>query len=82
MARTRQQANRGVRAFVDVWVDCFAKHNLLTYASAIAFQVLVELVPMTLLTLGVLGALDEQNVWKKQIAPEIEAHLGLSAPPS
>jgi len=60
---------------VGVWVDCFAKHNLLTYASAIAFQVLVALVPLTVLTLGVLGALDERSVWKKQIAPGIERRL-------
>ena len=59
-------------------MDCFAKHNLLTYASAIAFQVLVALVPLTLLTLGVFGALDERSVWKKQIAPGIKDHL--SAP--
>ena len=75
VARTRKKAERGGRAFVDVWVDCFSKHKLLTYASAIAFQLLIALVPLTVLTLGVLGALDEDSVWKKQIAPGIEKHL-------
>ena len=75
MARTRKKTERGARAFVDVWVDCFAKHNLLTYASAIAFQILIALVPLIVLTLGVLGALGEQSVWKKQISPGIEKHL-------
>jgi membrane protein len=75
MARERQRAERGLRAFVDIWVECFAKHSLLTYASAIAFQVLVALVPVTVLTLGVLGALDEQSVWRKQISPGIEQRL-------
>ena len=75
MARTRQRTKRGVRAFVDVWIDVFLKHDVLTYASAIAFQLLVALVPLVVLTLGVLGALDERSVWKKQIAPGIERRL-------
>jgi membrane protein len=70
--RARKQAKRGFRAFVDLWVDCFAKHNLLTWASAIAFQVLVALIPLAVLTLGVLGALGERRVWVKQIAPGIQ----------
>ena len=75
MADKRQRARRGVRAFVDTWRECFAAHNLLTWASAIAFQALIALVPLTLLLLGVLGALDESSVWKKQIAPGLEDHL-------
>lgn len=75
MPRTRQRAKRGVRAFVDTWRECFAEHNLLTWASAISFQVLVALVPLTLLLFGVLGALDESSVWKKQISPGIESRL-------
>jgi membrane protein len=75
MPRTRQRAKRGVRAFVDTWRECFAEHNLLTWASAISFQVLVALVPLTLLLFGVLGALDESSVWKKQISPGIKDRL-------
>jgi membrane protein len=76
MARpTPQRAKRGIRAIVDTWRECFAEHNLLTWASAIAFQVLVALVPLTLLVFGVLGALDESRVWKKQISPGIEGRL-------
>src|SRR5947208_11625527 len=75
MARQRQRAQRGVRAFVDTWRECFAEHNLLTWASAIAFQALIALVPLTLLLLGVLGALDESSVWKKQISPGLKDHL-------
>src|SRR5438093_1911122 len=75
MARQRQRAQRGVRAFVDTWRECFAEHNLLTWSSAIAFQALVALVPLTLLLLGVLGALGESSVWKKQISPGIRDRL-------
>src|SRR5262249_12012046 len=60
-----RKAERGARAFVNVWIDCFAKHNLLAYASAIAFQILIALVPLSVLTLGVLGALDEQSVSRR-----------------
>jgi membrane protein len=75
MPRTRQRAKRGFRAFMDTWRECFAEHNLLTWASAISFQALVALVPLTLLLLGVLGALDESSVWKKQISPGIKTRL-------
>jgi membrane protein len=75
MAKTRKRGWRGVRAFVDLWAGVFAKHNLLTWASAIAFQVLVALVPLAVLALGVLGALGEQSVWRDQAAPGIEKKL-------
>jgi membrane protein len=75
MARTRQRAKRGVGAFVETWHECFAEHNLLTWASAIAFQALIALVPLTLLALGLLGALDESSVWTKQLSPPIKDHL-------
>jgi membrane protein len=74
-AAARRKAKSGIRAFVDLWVGCFAKHNLLTWASAIAFQVLVALVPLTVLALGILGALDERRVWIKQISPGIHKRL-------
>jgi membrane protein len=75
MPGTRQRAKRGGGAFVDTWRECFAEHNLLTWASAISFEVLVALVPLTLLLFGVLGALDESSVWKKQISPTIKTRL-------
>ena len=64
-----------IRAFLDLWVGLFAKHNLLTWASAIAFQVLVALVPLAVLALGVLGALDKRRVWVQQISPGIHRRL-------
>jgi hypothetical protein len=55
------RTKRGFRAFTDTWQESFAEHNLLTWSSAIAFQALIALVPLTLLLLGVLGALDESS---------------------
>ena len=64
-----------VRVFVDTWRGLFTEHNLLTWASAIAFQALIALVPLTLLVLAVLGAMGESSVWKKQVSPGIESRL-------
>src|SRR5919204_2147824 len=75
MTQKRARGWGRVRAFVDLWRELFARHNLLTWASAIAFQVLVALVPLTVLALGILGALGERSVWTKQISPPIERRL-------
>jgi membrane protein len=53
----------------------FRKRDLLTYASAIAFRGLVALVPLTLLGLGLLGALGYQDVWRETVAPALEGRL-------
>lgn len=52
-------------------MDLFSEHNLLTYASAIAFQALVALVALLLLAIAVLGAIGRQDVWDTQIGPQI-----------
>jgi membrane protein len=75
MPRTRQRAKRGIGVVVDTWRGLFGEHNLLTWASAIAFQALIALVPLVLLALGVLGALGESRVWKEQLSPGIESRL-------
>jgi membrane protein len=50
----------------------FAEHELLTYASAVAFRALVALVPLVLLALALLGALGLKDVWRDTLAPGIE----------
>jgi membrane protein len=72
---TTRSAKKRVRDFVDLWADCFAKHELLSYASAIAFQVLKSLIPLTLLALALLGALGQRNVWDDHVAPALRGHL-------
>ena len=73
MARsTRRRGHwQSFKDLVDLWVDLFAKHNLLTYASAIAFQALVALVAFLLLMVAVLGSVGRRDVWTKQIAPHV-----------
>jgi membrane protein len=73
MAKGRRAGRwESFKALVAIWVDLFKRHNLLTYASAIAFQTLVAFVALVLLVLGVLGAIGRQDVWTKQLAPQIE----------
>jgi membrane protein len=64
-----------LRRFVQLWIDLFARHDLLNHASAIAFQVLKSIIPLTLFGLALLDALGQRHVWKDTIAPAIEPHL-------
>jgi membrane protein len=52
--------------------QAFVDHRLSTHAAAIAFRLLVSLVPLVLLGLGLLGALGLEDVWTDSIAPEIQ----------
>lgn len=63
------------REFVRIWVDLFARHELLSYASAIAFQVLKSLVPLTLLGIALLGAIGRDDIWTKHMAPAIQSRF-------
>jgi membrane protein len=64
-----------LRRFVNLWVELFARHQLLDHASAIAFQVLKALVPLTLLGLALLGALGQKKVWNQTLYPGFKDHL-------
>jgi membrane protein len=57
--------------------QAYAEHGLATHAAAIAFRVLVALVPLTLLGIALLGALGLEDVWGDEIAPELERRLQL-----
>jgi membrane protein len=63
------------RGIVDVWVDVFREHNLLTYASAMAFQSLVALVPLVLLGFGIMGATGHEGLWEDRMAPAVQSKL-------
>jgi len=59
------------KQIVELWVDLFDRHNLLTYASAIALRCFIAAVAVTLFALGLLGAAHEQRLWQDTIAPEV-----------
>ena len=70
VARSRKQ--RGLKDFVSLWVDLFAEHELLTSAAAIARQAFVAMVALALLAIAVLGVTGHENVWRDQIAPQVQ----------
>src|SRR5689334_4553464 len=49
----------------------YREHDLLTFSSAIAFQILFALIPLALFGLGVLGGLGLQNEWTQDWAPRV-----------
>jgi uncharacterized BrkB/YihY/UPF0761 family membrane protein len=53
----------------------FADHQVLTYASAIAFQVLKSLIPLSLLSIALLDAIGRRDVWTEHIAPALKSRL-------
>jgi membrane protein len=66
---------RQARRLASELKDAVARHRLLTFASAVSFRALVALVPLTLLGLGILGALGQESVWENSIAPAIRHHV-------
>src|SRR5215210_1250845 len=54
-------------------VDGFREHELLLYASAISFRVLLALPPLLLFSFGLLGFLSLDEVWREDIAPDVKA---------
>jgi membrane protein len=72
---TRTTVVKRTRGAGELLHERFADHELLTYASALAFQVLKSLIPLTLLGLALLGAVGRQDVWTKHIAPALKSRL-------
>jgi membrane protein len=53
-------------------LEGFERNDLLTYASAISFQVLTAIVPFMLFGLAVLGFLHLDDVWHTDLAPDVK----------
>src|SRR3954471_24221597 len=64
---TRPELRRTIK---DV-ADGFARHRLLTYASAIAYQVLSALIPFALFALALAGLLNLQSLWTNHLRPTV-----------
>jgi membrane protein len=60
-------------------VDGFVDNDLLTYASAISFQILSSIVPFLLFAFGMLGFLQLEDVWRDELAPDVEAAVSSPA---
>jgi membrane protein len=56
-------------------LDGFSKYELLTYASAISFQILTAIIPFLLFVIALAGLLHLNGVWQDHIAPEVQANV-------
>jgi membrane protein len=56
-------------------LDGFKQHDLLTYSSAISFQILTAVVPFVISILALAGLLHLGGVWRNHVAPEIHPHV-------
>src|SRR6202011_4404079 len=56
-------------------LDGFKQHDLLTYSSAISFQILPAGVPFVMFVLALAGLLHLDGVWRHHVAPEIRTHV-------
>ena len=72
MADDRPDRSAGARQGCARFVDAYADNDLLTYASAISFQVISSLVPLLLFAVGLLGFFSLEGVWRDELAPQIE----------
>jgi membrane protein len=55
--------------------DEFGEHRLFVYATSVGFRALMALIPVALLALGLLGALNLKATWHTSVAPEIRPHV-------
>ena len=61
-----------VRALTIDVVRSFQRNGLANFASAIAFQVVLALVPFLLFMLALIGFLDLEEIWRSDVAPELK----------
>ena len=75
MPRSRRRSHRkrrDLKELVKLWVDLFDEHELLTSATAIALRALIAMVALALLATALLGETGSEDVWRKQVAPQIQ----------
>lgn len=68
-------SRRGVWASVREIVEEFQRNDLLTYASAISYQLLFALIPSLLAAVAVLGFLDLEEMWRNELVPALREQL-------
>ena len=68
-----------VRALTEGVVESFRRNGLSNFASAMAFRVVLALIPCLLFLLSLLGFLDLQEVWRSDLAPELKKNASEAA---
>jgi len=76
MRRVAEQIRAlSVREAIQGVMRGYREHELLTFASAIAFQVLFALIPLALFGLGLLGGLGLQDEWTQDWGPRVRGSV-------
>lgn len=65
------------REVVESVVDGFRRHRLNVYAAAIAFRVLVAVIPFSLFVLGLVGLLDLSELWIRHVGPWVQERTSI-----
>lgn len=65
-------ARKAVRRIYDVMFERFARNDILTYASAIAVQLLTAVIPLGLLAFLLVGAFGQEGIWRDDLGPRFE----------
>jgi membrane protein len=63
---------------VDV-IRSFERNGLANFGSAIAFRVILALVPLLLFLFALLGFLDLEEIWRSDVAPELKKNVSDAA---
>ena len=84
MARFFEDLLREARALSprDAWREIlrgFKENDVLTYASAISFRIVMAMIPLTLCVLVLLGLFGFDEVWRNELAPEIQKGTSAAA---
>lgn len=69
----------GSRDAIEGVIKAFREHDLLIEAGAIAFRVMLALIPGLLFVFGALGFLGLDEVWRSDLAPEIRSSVSPAA---
>jgi len=69
------QLGARARELARALLDGFKQHDLLTYSSAISFQILTAIVPFALFVLAVGGLLQLESVWRDHLEPRLQANV-------
>ncbi|MFL5837648.1 MAG: YihY/virulence factor BrkB family protein [Solirubrobacteraceae bacterium] len=65
------------RDVVESVVEGFRRHRLNVYAAAIAFRVLVAVIPFSLFVLGLVGLLDLSDLWIRHVGPWVQERASI-----
>jgi membrane protein len=67
------------RRLVPEIVEAFRRNGLINFAASISFLLVLAMVPFLLFLLALLGFLELEEVWRKDVAPEVRGSLSDTA---